>query len=268
MELTLSDKQLDEALRNYSQAVDGTKTTNQFLLTTDRVDENFEKFGQAIDFFLQYPDVFLDIITPQGSGLKLFPFQRVSLRAKMRKRQVFETATRGASKSWGAFASRYLTCMFVPRHTSFVCTDVKEQAAAIAREKIQDDLWVKYPLLENEMVKYRLAGGSLRQSFSATKIDASYRFTSGSRFDVVGVTSARGKRRHSGLIEEVIEQDQTAINEKIIPLMNIDRRTVQGRLNPREPFNQQKIFVTSAGSNEKFCALTHFSSYHWGTMYA
>lgn len=170
----------------------------------------------------------------------------------MRKRQVFETATRGASKSWGAFASRYLTCMFVPRHTSFVVTDVKEQAASIAREKIQDDLWVKYPLLSNEMIPYRLAGGTLRSPVLSGQAYASYRFSTGATFDVVGVDSARGKRRHSGLIEEVIEQDQTKINEKIIPLMNISRRTNLGNLNPREQFNAQKIFVTSAGYMNTF----------------
>lgn len=267
MTSSFTNEQLDAALLNFASAVDGASATNDYVLTTERVDLNFEEFGQAIDFFLRYPDVFLDIITPTDSGLKLFPFQRVSLRAKMRNRQVFETATRGASKSWGAFASRYLTCMFVPAHTSFVCTDVKEQAASIAKEKIQDDLWVKYPLLENEMVKYRVAGGALRDSVSSTKMDASYRFTSGSKFDVVGITSARGKRRHSGLIEEVIEQDQTAINEKIIPLMNIDRRTVTGYVNPREQFNQQKIFVTSAGYMGTFAYDKMIETLLWMVLY-
>ncbi len=240
-------KDLDQALNNYIDAVEGKSLQNEYVLNTDRVDANFQKFGESIDFFMRYPDVFLDIITPVDSSLMLFPFQRVSLRAKMRKRQVFETATRGASKSWGAFASRYLTCMFVPRHTSFVCTDVKEQAVAIAREKVQDDLWVKYPLLSNEMIPYRLPGGGLRKAVTSAATYASYRFSTGAAFDVIGVDSARGKRRHSGLIEEVIEQDQTKINEKIIPLMNISRRTNRGVMNPKEPFNAQKIFVTSAG---------------------
>lgn len=267
MNSNFTNEQLDAALLNFASAVDGASKTNEYVLTKERVDENFEEFGRAIDFFMLYPDVFLDIITPKDSGLKLFPFQRVSLRAKMRKRQVFETATRGASKSWGAFISRYLTCMFVPYHTSFVCTDVKEQAASIAREKVQDDMWVKYPLLKNEMVKYRVAGGALRDPVQSSKIDVSYRFTSGSKFDVVGVTSARGKRRHSGLIEEVIEQDQTAINEKIIPLMNIDRRTVTGYVNPREQFNQQKIFVTSAGYMGTFAYDKMLETLLWMVLY-
>lgn len=249
---SITNEMLDAALSNYADAVEGKALQNDYVLSAERVNNNFENFGKAIDFFMAYPDVFLDIITPADSSMTLFPFQRVSLRAKMRKRQVFETATRGASKSWGAFASRYLTCMFVPRHTSFVVTDVKEQAASIAREKVQDDLWVKYPLLGNEMLPYRLAGGTLRAPVLAGQAYASYRFTTGSKFDVVGVDSARGKRRHSGLIEEVIEQDQTKINEKIIPLMNISRRTAKGKLNPKEPFNAQKIFVTSAGFQGTF----------------
>ena len=247
MTKTYTTKELDDALFAYIDAIEGKSIQNEYILNTERVDENFQNYGEAIDFFMSYPDVFLDIITPKDSKFSLFPFQRVSLRAKMRKRQVFETATRGASKSWGAFASRYLTCMFVPRHTSFVVTDVKEQAVSIAREKIQDDLWVKFPLLSNEMIPYRLAGGKLRTAVHSAKSYASYRFSTGATFDVVGITSARGKRRHSGLIEEVIQQDQVKINESILPLMNISRRTLRGSLNPSEPFNAQKIFVTSAG---------------------
>ena len=247
MTKTYTTKELDAALHGYIDAVEGKTLQNEYILNTERVDANFENYGNSIDFFMQYPDVFLDIINPADSSFSLFPFQRVSLRAKMRKRQVFETATRGASKSWGAFASRYLTCMFVPRHTSFVVTDVKEQAVSIAREKIQEDLWIKFPLLANEMVPYRLAGGKLRQAVHSAQTYASYRFTTGSIFDVVGIGSARGKRRHSGLVEEVIQQDQTKINESILPLMNISRRTMRGVLNPNEPFNAQKIFVTSAG---------------------
>lgn len=247
MTKTFSSNELDAAILNYAKAVDGDMGSNEYIVTPERIDRNFENYGRSIDFFMNYPDVFLDLITPVDSSMTLFPFQRVSLRAKMRKRQVFETATRGASKSWGAFASRYLACMFVPRHTTFVSTDVKEQALSIAKEKIQDDLWVKYPLLANEMVPYRLAGGRMRTPVTSSQNAASYRFSTGARFDVVGVDSARGKRRHSGLIEEVIEQDQVKINEKIIPLMNISRRTALGKLNPNEPFNAQKIFVTSAG---------------------
>ena len=252
MTKTYTTKELDAALFGYIDAVEGKGLQSEYILDTDRVDANFDKFGEAIDFFMYYPDVFLDIITPLDSQFNLFPFQRVSLRAKMRKRQVFETATRGASKSWGAFASRYLTCMFVPRHTSFVVTDVKEQAVSIAREKIQDDLWIKFPLLANEMIPYRLAGGKLRTAVHSAATYASYRFSTGATFDVVGITSARGKRRHSGLIEEVIQQDQTKINESILPLMNISRRTLKGNLNPSEPFNAQKIFVTSAGYMNTF----------------
>lgn len=247
MTKTYTTDELDKIVMEYADAIEGKSLQNEYILNTERVDKNFQKFGESIDFFMLYPDVFLDIINPVDSSFKLFPFQRVSLRAKMRKRQVFETATRGASKSWGAFVSRYLACMFVPRHTSFVVTDVKEQAVAIAREKIQDDLWIKYPLFANEMVPYRLPGGKLRTPVTSAATYASYRFSTGASFDVIGIDSARGKRRHSGLIEEVIEQDQTKINEKIIPLMNISRRTNRGVMNHKEPFNAQKIFVTSAG---------------------
>jgi hypothetical protein len=62
-----------------------------------------------------------------------------------------------------------------------------------------------------------------------------------------------------------IEQDAVKLNEKVIPLMNISRRNELGKFIEEEP-HAQKIYVTTAGSNEKFGALIHFASYHWGTM--
>lgn len=248
---SMSAAEIDAAFLTFNEALNSSDDSKG-ALTVEKVRNNLEDYGAMIDFFMLYPDVLLDMITPVSSSFKLFPFQRVSLRAKMRKRQVFETATRGASKSWSAFASRIITCMLVPGHTSFVSTDVKEQAVSIAKEKVNDDLFVKFPLLANEMKKTRDAAGKLQDPMTGGKGYATYRFTSGSIFDVVGVDSARGKRRHSGLIEEVIEQDQTKINEKILPLMNISRRTRTGAFNPREPFNQQQLFVTSAGFMQTF----------------
>lgn len=225
---------------------------SELTVTESRIEGRLDELAKALSFFYSYPDVFADLMVPGDSDFKLFFFQRLFLRATTRYRQVFETATRGASKSFIGFLSRYITCMFVPRHQSFVTTEIKEQAANIAQQKINQDLWVKFPLLTNEMVSWRDEGGSVRKAFTGGKGYASYRFTSGSTFDVVGVDSARGLRRHSGIFEEVILLDPIPINESIIPLMNIPRLTAQGRILEDEQANGQKIFITSAGYQGTF----------------
>lgn len=80
---------------------------------------------------------------------------------------------------------------------------------------------------------------------------ATYRFSNGAAFDVISVDSSRGLRRNSGLFEEVIEQDQVKINEVVIPLMNVSRRTSLGEVLPNEP-NAQKIYVTTSGYHSTF----------------
>jgi hypothetical protein len=89
--------------------------------------------------------------------------------------------------------------------------------------------------------------GKLREPYVNGPDYAEFRFTHGGQLDVVGSgSSTRGGRRHSGIFEEVIEHDGQEINEVIIPLMNKERTTAMGKVNPNEPHGS-KIFVTTAG---------------------
>lgn len=221
-------------------------------ITEKRLEPHLDELAKAMSFYYSYPDLFVDLITPVDSKFELFFFQRLILRAYNRYKQVFITATRGASKSFLAFLSRYLTCMFVPGHLTFVVTEVKEQASNIAQQKIQGDLWLKFPLLANEMIKFQEPGGGIKNATISGKGYARYRFSSGSELDVIGIGTSRGLRRHSAIFEEVILLDAQPINESIIPLMNIPRLTQLGEINPNEKANAQKLFVTSAGYQYTF----------------
>lgn len=242
---------IEPEIQAYIDLVGDADIIGDNILTPAKIDKNFDKIGKALNLFLAYPDILIDIITPKESQFKLYFYQRIILRSMARHRQSYTVATRGASKSFLAFFSRYHMSMSVPRHKAFVCTDVKEQAVSIANEKIQDDLWVKFPLLKNEMVKIPQPGKPPRQPFTSGKGYASWEFSGGGEFDVVSVDTARGKRRNSGLIEEAIEQDAVKLNEKIIPLMNISRRNELGKFIPEEP-HAQKIYVTTAGYQGTF----------------
>ncbi len=147
------DLYIEPEIQEYLDFIGDSDVIGENIITPQKIDKNFEKIGKAMNHFLAYPDIFLDIITPSDSKFKLFFFQRIMLRAMVRHRQTYITATRGASKSFTAFATRYQMAMSIPNHKTFVCTDVKEQAVSITREKVEDDLWVKFPLLKNEMIK-------------------------------------------------------------------------------------------------------------------
>ena len=78
------------------------------------------------------------------------------------------------------------------------------------------------------------------------------KFRNGSQFDVVGaLESTLGGRRQGGLIDEVKNHDEEAINTIVLPLLNVSRRMPNNEVNPKEP-NQQVICCTSAWQKMSF----------------
>jgi len=238
-------------INDYIEFLNDTDETRDKMVTKNRIDKNMDKWVETINMFLVYPDKLVDMMVAEESTFNLFFAQRITLRAMARHRQSFHTYSRGFSKSFLAFLSRYIFTMLTPRHRSFIVAGSKKQAAQIAKEKVEGDLWVKFPLLENEMQKTR-RGGQVKNAYVLGGDYAEFRFTHGGVFDVVGSGSGvRGGRRHSGIFEEVIDHDPREINERIIPLMNKERETHFGKINPNEP-HSSKIFVTTAGYQGTF----------------
>jgi hypothetical protein len=247
----MNDLYIEPEIQDYIDFVGDTDLIGDNIVTPQKINKNFDKIAKALDILLAYPDLLVDIITPTDSSFKLYFYQRIILRSMARHRQSYTVATRGASKSFNAALSRYLMAMSIPGHRTFVCTDIKEQAVAIAKQTVEDDLWVKFPLLKNEMVKLPQPGKPPRQPFVSGRGYAEYEFSHGGEFGVISVDTARGKRRHSGIIEELIEQDSVKINEKVIPVMNIGRRNLRGKFVESEP-HAQKLYVTTAGYQGTF----------------
>lgn len=54
-----------------------------------------------------------------------------------------------------------------------------------------------------------------------------------------------------GLLDELRDHDEVAINEIVLPLMNVSRRLPDNTVNINEP-NQQTISMTSAGTKTSF----------------
>lgn len=220
--------------------IDRAKIEKSVELNEKRVMDNRELYEKYASLFTAYPDLFIDMITPEESNFQLFFYQRIFLRACLRYRHHYCVAPRAFSKSFISILAMYLKCMFQPGIKVFICAPKKEQGAKIAMEKISE-IWDLLPILVGEI-----------SSKNFTKDGVRLVFKNGSIFDVVYAgDSERGGRRHAGIIDETRDHDADQLNNVVLPLMNVRRRTKSGLINPNEP-NQTQIYITSAGQKISF----------------
>lgn len=211
-----------------------------YMLTADKIDDHAPLMKKYVALFTAYPDLFMDLITPKDSGFKLYFFQRIYLRACMRFSYVYITAGRGTSKTFLAVLALYLRCIFQPGTKQFICAPGKGQGMSIAAEKIEE-IWRTFPLLRKEII---------RENMSSANVHLWFR--NGSEFTIVAaLDSARGGRRNGGLIDETRDHDAEMLNQVVLPLMTLDRRTKAGVINQAEPQHAQ-IYSTSAGSKSTY----------------
>lgn len=219
-------------------------------LSEERVRAIIPAARQYIAFWREYPDIFIDFLQTGGDltrkkELNFFFYQRVFLRAAMRYKYVYMVFPRAYSKSFLSIMVLMCRCILYPRSKLFVTSGGKEQAAGIAKEKVQE-ICQKIPAFEREIDWRR---GKTQEGKDYCK----YIFKNGSYFDNVAAReSSRGKRRHGGLIEECIGVDGTILNEVLIPLMNIDRECMDGTVQEAETLNKSQIYVTTAGWKNTF----------------
>ena len=226
---------------------DSVQIDKGVILNESYLEEHFQEIGDVMSIFTAYPDIYLDTITPSDSSFSLFFYQRITLRALMRFKDIYGTAPRAFSKSFITILAEILQCIFMPGTKRFICAPNKTQAAQIAKEKIVE-IYDKWPLLRKEII-----GGEISDTPGNFGKDyVTLKFRNGSQFDVVGaLDSQRGGRRQGGLIDEVRDHDETPINEVVLPLLNVSRRLPDNSVNEKEP-NQQRIFMTSAGVKTSF----------------
>ena len=231
----------EQAIRN------GVLIEKGAVLTEEYLTKHLDFFKQISTFFSAYPDIFLDIIKPTDSNFSLFFYQRITLRALMRYKEVYVTAPRAFSKSFITILAMMLQCIFIPGTRRFICAPNKNQSAQIAKEKIIE-IYDRYPLIRKEVI-----GGDVNDkpgNFGKDYVTLTFR--NGSTFEVVGaLESTRGNRKHGGLIDEVRDHDETLISEVVLPLLNVSRRLPNNEVNPKEP-NQQTAFMTSAGAKMSY----------------
>lgn len=130
---------------------DGVEVEKGVVLTEKYLEKNINSLEKIMGIFTAYPDCYLDCIKPVDSNFTLFFYQRITLRAVMRYKEVYVTAPRAFSKSFITILGLILQCIFMPGTKRFICAPNKNQSAQIAKEKIIE-IYEHWPLLRREII--------------------------------------------------------------------------------------------------------------------
>ena len=223
---------------------DGIPIEKGVVLTRDYLDRNQQLFTDYLNFWIMYPDAYLDAIqdSEDAKNFHLFPFQRVALRASMRYRYHYLTATRATSKSFTAYLSSVVRAVLLPNSTIMIASDVKGTVIKIAEAKFEE-IFRHWPLLRKELTN-RVEDGKSGQKASSNYYEL--HFKNGSTITVVSKDTSRGLRATAAILEECALIDEIPYTEVLLPQMNIKRREVDGTINPDEPSAAQSFITTAA----------------------
>lgn len=263
----------DESQQVYLR--DGIPIEKGVVLTKEFLDNNQELITKYLNLWILYPDLFLDAIqdSEDAKNWHLQPFQRIALRASMRYRYHFWTATRATSKSFTAYLAALVKAVLLPGSTIFIASDVKGTVIKTAEAKFEE-FFRHWPMLRNEL-KTRVDDGESGQKKSGNYYEL--HFKNKSSITVVAKDTSRGLRATAGILEEAATIEEDDYNEVLLPQMNVPRREVDGTLNPDEPVSTQ-TFITTAREKTVFmygklieCAvhavLEPESYFVWGLSY-
>ena len=254
---------------------DGVPIEKGVILTKEFLDNNEALFTRYLNLWLLYPDLLLDQIQDSNDAkhFTLKPYQRIALRASMRYRYHFWTATRATSKSFCAYLAAFIKCMLLPNSNIFISSDVKGTVIKTAEAKFEE-FFRHWPLLQKEL-KTIEDDGKKGQKSSNSYYELN--FKNGSKLTVVAKDTTRGLRGTGMVLEEAATIDEDDFNEVLLPQLNVARREVDGSLNPEEPVSSQ-TFITTARERTVFMyqklieitanAVLHPDSYFsWGVSY-
>lgn len=205
--------------------------------------ENLYKYVELASWMVWYPDLFLDMITPEKGGLKLHADQRIYLRAIMRFASIYGVFPRGWGKTFNEVLAAILVAIRFPDITIALTAQTKENAAELLKDKA-NEIFKYYPMLENE-----LYGGSMKQGCRFSKGDGELNFKSGGRIDILANSqTSKGQRRKRINIEESALLNDELFQDALKPIVEVPRYTI-GKYAVADPqeLNQQINFFTTAG---------------------
>lgn len=254
---------------------DGTPIEKGVVLTKEFLDANQELFTKYLNLWILFPDLWLDTIQDfdDAKHFHLMPFQRIALRASMRYRYHFWTATRATSKSFTAYLGAFIRAALLPNSTIMIVSDTKGTVIKIAQAKFEE-IFRHWPLLRNEVKTLQDDG---KQGIKSSGNYYEIYLKNDSMISVISKDTSRGLRATAAILEECALIEDVPFNEIIWPQMNVKRREVDGTLNIDEPSSPQ-IFITTAAERTVFmysklieCAINAVlrpnEAFCWGLSY-
>ena len=222
---------------------DGIPIEKGVTLTREFLDANEELFTKYLNLWIMYPDLFLDAIqdSEDVKHFHLLPYQRVALRASMRYRYHFWTATRATSKSFTAYLCALVRAVLLPRSSIMIASEVKGTVINIAKDKFAQ-FFRHWPLLEKEL-KTRSDDGESGKKSSTNYYEL--KFKNDSTITVVSKDTSRGLRATAAILEEAALISEEAYTEVLWPQLNVKRVEPDGTINMDEPSSPQ-TFITTA----------------------
>ena len=224
---------------------EGIPIEKGITLTREFLDANHELFTKYLNLWILYPDLFLDMIqdSEDAKNFHLLPYQRVALRASMRYRYHFWTATRATSKSFTAYLCALVRAVLLPGSSIMLASEVKGTVINIAKDKFAQ-FFRHWPLLEKELAT-RADDGKTGVKSSNNYYELY--FKNGSQITVVAKDTSRGLRACAAIWEECALIEEQPFTEVLWPQLNVKRREVDGTLNVDEPSSPQ-TFITTASN--------------------
>ena len=116
----------------------GYQESSGKIVTEERLLRILPLLEQYYELWLAYPDKLIDLMLPSDTSFKLLPFQILALRVNARFKVVYQTATRGYSKSFIAVLGKIIQGILLPRSKLSIVSEFKQQATQIGREKINE----------------------------------------------------------------------------------------------------------------------------------
>lgn len=201
------------------------------------VERNIDKLKALRSWFLWYPDLAFDLLSPSVGGLKLCFDQRVSMRCDSRFAAFHTCQPRGSAKTFGNIWVAIVDSIVLPAIEIAVSAQTKENAAELLNDKYSELLrWV--PALQNEVLKYKHSNN-----------DTEVLFRNKARFDILAnAQSSKGQRRKRLRIEESNLVNDEMFQDALKPIVEVARYTC-GKFAIADPceLNQQINFYTTPG---------------------
>ncbi len=205
----------------------------------DFIDKNLDKWMELISFLRWYPDIAYKMIEPEkGKKLELDIDQIVTLRLLVRNPDVYMCVIRGYGKTMLHIMAQYHIARFFPSAKLSVTASTKESATSIWKAK-HEELLEYYPILRDEI-----------KSESFSKDSGKVIFVNGATVDSLANTQqSKGQRRHRGGLEESNIIDKATLEDAVLPIFNVPRKTMGNLVDPEELNGQVNRYTTSGFKN-------------------